>query len=437
MKRFTIWNGMLVLLLAAIVSSAAGLRGGSQEAGDAEDPLDALIDKTNELEAFAATYRLVGPDKEMTLRLLYSATLGAVVHMEDDEGSMMHSAALDGTIYAQVRGEDGEPFGQAIQMKRVIAAIAPLRENECREFPGFEESEDDRRNIGEGAFFQLRFSAAENETINGNYTVGYEEHREFLCYWLPWLQEAQPLPGEDESLLRYETDDGLLAELSAETGFLQRVWRKDIGPDVRAMILESLDLDPELADDEFDPPEALIGSAGEVSDWEQRLTAQMIEGYRASLYAFLDTHLASGELEWNEDTRDRCTRVFQPYVELVYAESMAVFREALEANLTEWASRLQAHAEEIRGEEGAAERIRENANDCWEAVEQQLEASRQIIEKLELPLAEEEWSDLATMVLELERAVQRSLFDELAGDPIRAHHGKLVEEILESLEDTP
>lgn len=436
MKRFTIWNGMLVLLLAAIVSSAAGLRGGLQEADD-EDPLDALIDKTNELEAFAATYRLVGPDKVMTLRLLYSAPLGAVVHLEDDEGSLMHSAALDGTIYAQVRGADGEEFGQAIQMKRVFAAIAPLRGNACREFPGFEESEDDRRDIGEGAFFQLRFNAAEGETIDGNYTVGYEEHRESLCCWLPWLQDAQPLPCEDESLLRYETDDGLLAELSADTGFLQRVWRKDIGPDVRSMTLESLDLDPELADEEFDPPEALVGSEGEASDWEQRLTAQMTEIYRASLYVFLDTHLASVALEWNEETRNRCTRVFQPYVELVYAASMSVFRERLEASLTEWASRVQAYAEEIRGEEGAAERIRENADKCWESVDRQLETSRQIIEKLVLPLAEEEWSDFAMKVLELERAVQRSLFDELAGDPLRAHHEQLVEDILESLEGAP
>jgi hypothetical protein len=391
---------------------AALLAGGQEPADELEESPEEVLDQLAELvegyEAFSLVYSLYAEGElMMEMELVYRAPDSAVLQMKTPEMSTTNWI-VEGVWAMQLDGPDGLFFG-TVDVNDVLAQSRDVRLalheafSEGETFPEtplpiFHIHPGDHDADGQPTFtvnfaFETRRKAF--FCWNGEHRDRYEE------ITLEPGHVVLHAPGEDNVLkiARYQSAGFLeLASGQGKKGLVRlRLDGLEMEADEERLTIPSK---PEGAQD---LPEGMLGGfemLGSLAFW------------RRSIYA-VSRNLDRGEIEWDDDTRERLAEVFT-----------VLHRHKLPGHYEEW---VQGQNERVR-EFAAwiAERIDDPDLDRAELTEKVAtykarltefcaQATDAYLQSLTLPVEDDEWGP---PFQELEQGVVRDLFAETITDPL-------------------
>jgi hypothetical protein len=291
-------------------------------AGSPQDPaheptllerIDALIAKTNGYEHFVARYRLHSKTgEEGELRLCYRAPDWAKVEskMKDSVGEF---AMLDGTLNLRMHTPEGKSLWAILpDMRWGMSELEELRSRMQAALPDRFHGED--LPSGSGVLFSFSLDETPPAGKDGlNFNLSFSVGPTPRFSWLAQARSGRKqidLRAEDPDLIGYSPSPSVRILISAESGLVQRVERREGDQRVAVLTLESLDLStaPERAEFELPPAEAAAQDVSE--DARRSMGSGVVQQTRSFLYQALQKMSADGRLRWDEQTREKLRALF-------------------------------------------------------------------------------------------------------------------------------
>lgn len=376
----------------------------------ADDPsptqdIDELIERTNHLESFRATYLMHSSDGEETrVYWTYLADGQARVRMEQDDQLSDVVWFDDGVMTVAVKDKPGKQRMVGADVGAMILEYSSMQDALDRHFPMTDPVPYEPQ-----LEFQLNLDAESNRT---DFSISLSDRRRAMCNWLALRRGDEPIEQDDPLLLVF--DDGTARyEISATSGFIEKGFI-GAGDERRlAMELLELELDVDLPAKEFDAPKWTFQSEQEELGFRGMVSAQLMDSTRTTLYRRLRILDEDGELDWDDEGPDGLAEVLHElFVAAIVAPNEAYFGE-LETQLEEMAEQVGIWADEHREEPGFAEAltasIRANRADLQAHVEGMIESR---VEGLRLPRGVHVAPEFAEELLDLEREALRSAMQE-------------------------
>jgi hypothetical protein len=297
---------------AALVLLAPGSR------QDADNVVDALIERTNGLKSFVANYRILGRSNDAeprditgNLRLVYRAPEDLLVEFET-EGMRLRSAIAGGIMSVLVEKEGG-PFkhGEA----ELGASGAEPRERIARVFhENFPALGDVGAAPSPEVFVRFQVKpATDSERPMFHLDAGTGRGDEPLLNWLGQLKESGAALAAEGDLLVWDAAEGIRMWLQKGSGFIERIDATYRGKTKRGLELVDLVLDCEIEDALFRSPE-VDPSAEDISEsvglaWE----IPNLMTTCGLVYRKIREGVEGGTLEWTGEARARLGKVLQAY----------------------------------------------------------------------------------------------------------------------------
>lgn len=305
-SRSVIGGGAIVLALNLAVSR------GAQEVAPEKRPdpslFDGLIQKTNDLEAFVAIYRIriQGAEREKRMQIAYRAPGELRLEMGDIGTFQIRNGIMEVRSFPP---GGSETFARspvnALMSERRDRLIEALR----TELPI---SKQDWPNVPDcGVSLSLEITPGESEDREDFHFQGmYTCPRRALLGWLGAWRTRTDLRFESDDHFVLRTAAGATLRVSTTTGFIDTVERVRDG-ETFGFKLESFDRHPRFSAESFEPLTAAEG-AKDVSD---ALSAQMqtwaTQSMRSELLVWLSRHIADKSIAWEVDERLRVRRVLE------------------------------------------------------------------------------------------------------------------------------
>ncbi len=419
------------MLAVALLLVQEGMREDPRDAHAAEDPravLEALIERTNALGSFRATYKIEEPGREeATVLFLYSAPHRLRMDKSGPgAGEQMRMVAVDGRLCTV----------GSTATEELIYALADMRPLDPSELPAFRVldrlfPEIHGHHLGPGPAVEFSWKlSSETNKVDLTLSLAWSVHpRHVLLGWLSTLKgQPELLELEDELLM--QSHERHRASVSRSSGFLEALDLVAADGAVMTLRLERLEIDPEFDPSLFEIPDRPEGARDQSAQLEQVLS-RMLHPSHVRRYCFLrmDRQLADGSREWNERTREDCQAVLQAVHEAPLLEQAGHYRGEMKKHL----DRLCTWIANDRARQVPPEQMREKVREQRLKVEEQLEAiraqwqSQLALSPLELARSERAWD-----LRELEQRVVAELLEEKIRRPILDDFDERTEESLGS-----
>lgn len=400
-------------VLPALGAIALTLGASFQDEGDrdVDELLDELIEQTNQLESFRATY--VNGGGETVFELFYEAPDRARIRLTlGEEDEVVEWFLVEGVLCMrqgdeQVRGDVGpsmtayNPLREALQ--ETFPVMPPLEPIEV--FP-----------VG----IQL-WIGPDAETGKARMQTSVNMRRGINpCAWLQSLKDSPESPWiEGDEILCTPADD-IRVRASVSSGFLTLLEYEDLEGKARVLRLENLELDGELPADTFELPDPTVTNTEEAFT-DRQWKDQAFHQARAMTYNTIARSLE--EEEGDADDSDLVS-VF----ELLYEIYLEEYPEVLEGYLSQ-VERLGDWLVEQDASEKSAEDLRGMAGtQHWlDQLEQAFDQLRESYDGHEVPPLEVEVPG-ADVLMDIERAAAITTNERVVFDPVL----EAVDELLES-----
>jgi len=298
----------LLLLPATLLLVASGGQ-------DSAKLVDGMIERSNALKSFVATYTVHGRSKEGaheeyegSMRLVYRAPESLVVEVAtgaihgrsviaggrmavyvEKDGRSQRGVAEESTASAEANERIGRVFHE--QLAALGRVEAPT---------------------GLGVFVRFRFKAGtDSERPEFQIEAGTGRGDGALLGWLESMKRSEAKPSSDGKSVVWDAVPGIRVTLQEATGFIDTVVSTYQGETKTVLELEDLVLDPKIEDAEFRSPEA-DPKAEDISEGISRTMAIMpLIAMRGAIHNKIRAAVESGALEWTAEDRARLGKVFR------------------------------------------------------------------------------------------------------------------------------
>lgn len=284
-----------------------------QEQGPAaapEDPravLEELIERSNALRSFRATYVLEQPGEPGgTIELAYLAPDRMRIDVREDAEASMR-LVLSGSELCMAEVKPGEsPQHGRVDLRSVgperTAALAALEWS----FPS-----PRRDRLGAGPELLLHWHLdEETDKVDFSASIGWAPRRSSVLGWFEHIEEEGALAVDGTHLV--QVHPRYRARFSRETSFLEELRGERSDGKTFTVRLESLELDPELTAEAFAFPERPDG-ARDLS--EQMLQVQLdsvaLPIVRRKLLGRIDRMLHAGHIRWSTSVTNELERALR------------------------------------------------------------------------------------------------------------------------------
>lgn len=362
--------------MLALVLAGLALRAPLQERPaepSTRERIAALIESANALDSFRARYELEKNGAiEAEFVLAYAAPGRGLLAVERGDGEAEARAetwVVDGVM--SVRVDDGKGGGGSgdVDLSEPSESIAAASELLTERFPPAEPG------IGPGPIFIMSWGVnAETDKTDFDLKLAYERgDRPALLGWLVRLhREADELTLVDGRYV-LEPDPRIHVEISAETGFVERIDLVGQDGTSASVLLRELEVGAVPLGESFEPDPLAADAPDVFAEGAERMRGHPRD-FRRSAFGRIDAMLERGEREWDErtraDWRDVLEALHRPFVR----SSFAGWRERSDARSRDFAGRLAQELEVAEGDEAVA-RLREVAANWRGALEANLASS--------------------------------------------------------------
>lgn len=391
-----------------LLGCAAAAAQDSPVASDANQILEQLTKATSDPKPFRARYQSEGMGDDMSVLFEYQSE--GRLHMLAESGAGRAESWIDGSVFTLLGTSPQGSVWASVDWADPDIVLPDWFDLLESRFPW----------TGEWARYRafMIFSWALNEQtdkVDFNVSVGCGRGPETCLFG--WLRELQ----EDATLLRV-TEDALIqdhprfrATVSRSTGFLDELMIVSKTGEKAYIRLASLEMDVELEDSAFVPPQR-PESAEDISEgWAQSLFIAELSDPRRTTFSRVNRLLAQGELDWTtrawDDLEAVLRDVHQPQVQSVADDANPKVRTSIEAFFEELRQRVS------KGETRAA---LEPEIKAWRAdLERSLEEGMdELYERCAPPLEEADSSTVRDDLLSIEAYALTKLGRELLRQPI-------------------
>ena len=284
-----------------------------------QDPrglVDAMIERSNGLKSFAATYRVRFRTKDAqpreldgSLRVVYRAPEALSVEFVQGEDSS-RTVVANGRMSAELR-KGGELVQRGVTDRGIT--ISPGRARVGRAFhEEFPDLGDVAGSAGPEVFLRFRVQP-------GTPTVRPEFHVEAgtgrgsgpLLSWLDAAKRSKKdLVLEGESVV-WEPFDGARIFMRKDTGIIERVVVTYAGETKTPLELAEVKVDDPVEDAAFSLPDAAPGTKDVSEAMGRSLENGRFMAVRALVHRKIRESVEAGALEWTGDARAHARKVFQ------------------------------------------------------------------------------------------------------------------------------
>jgi hypothetical protein len=283
---------------------------------DSQALVHALIERTNGLESFVASYRVRGRsqdaerrEEEGTLRLVYQAPDQLMVDFEVGEYGL-HTVIADGMFCLDNR-KDGRSVqrGAAEIVSAFSEAHVRIAGTFHQQLPSLVEIAGTK---GAEVFVQVSWKPGnDSERPQFSIQAGPGRGEGALLSWLDQLMRSSVPPSVEDSSLVWNADEGIRVTIGKNSGFLEELVITYKGESRTVLELIQLSVDGPVEDAEFQFP-AIDSSVEDISNsLAVSITVGQVTGLRSLIYRRIRDGVASGSLEWTSDLRIRSGEVFR------------------------------------------------------------------------------------------------------------------------------
>jgi hypothetical protein len=379
--------------------------------------LDGLIQKTNDLRAFVAVYRVHVP--EQTGDLSIRITFRAPDEMKCELPGHAFMCAREGSLDVQTPSSDGKsmvasvPFDEQIQGRWTRFTDVLHAE--------FSEATDDwTATMSSGALIDMRITPdGEGAKENFQFQVDYVCFRTAVLGWLEMFKRWTGTQTEDEEHIVFRTSRGSEVSLSKRTGFIDSI-RKQKKEGVSTIELETLDLDPKLDAHSFDVPEPPAGATDASAQFSASLQLAATLALRRELFAWASRHVSDKKIEWNAEARAH----FRRALAALHADGIALEMEPWISETKKWIESTGAWLHEryaglSKTDDAARGELEAKAQEARDKLAGRLErASTGRVSNLNIDATVVPDPTLRSSLLELERAAVETTFEHSLQSPL-------------------
>jgi hypothetical protein len=276
--------------------------------------LDAMIERSNGLKSFVATYRLLLRTKEAeprdvegSLRLVYRAPEALAVEIVvGEDGS--RSVVANGRMSMEVR-----KAGEVVQRGETDRGVS-IWPAHARIERAFHEEFPDLGDVAGMAGVFLQFSVEPGTATvrpEFNLQAGFGRGNRPLLGWLVAATRSKVELAPEGDVVVWEPFDGARISMRKDTGFIEKVVVTYLGETKTRLELEDLAVDGDVADEAFSSPE-VDPSAKDISEAMGRsLENGRFMAVQALVHRNIRESVEAGTLEWTSDARAHARKVFQ------------------------------------------------------------------------------------------------------------------------------
>jgi hypothetical protein len=411
----------------------------AQQASDpgATDPralVQGLIERSTGLEGFRARYSMSrGEEVEVDFELLYAAPdhMRLTIHRSGDGDDEQVRTWVNGLkLSLRAVGAEGATATGDIDFAVLPEPAGSVLRTLDERFPLPETA------LGPGAVAALTWDVnPEDDKAEFNLQLSCQrDGRRTALGWLEHLDYLGRTEGswsvEDEHLVWRHPQDRIVARVSRQSGFLERLELIGLDGERRDVDLVELDLAPELEPGLFEVPIAPPGARRLPLDPMQFLGG--LAGVRRTAYARVNGALVKGRRAWDESLREDWERVVAALHTLPFEQRHSDMKGVVEARADVLAKGLRERLEQAPpGDQAVLTELRGIAREWHDELVRSIDGELpRYMEALTAPLGGPEASEHLQQLLQLEREGASGLYDEIVRQPLLAILDGRVREVL-------
>jgi hypothetical protein len=288
---------------------------------------DALIRKTNELEAFVAVYKAKSTETEESLRIVYRAP-GELQF----SGLGLQMTARDGVMTVRTPSSWAQGEWQSIVDRR-SAVLSGVIETE------FGKSRETWiQQFDCGPVLQMELPVVdEGKHDRFKFNVNYMCPRGDLLQWIETFEQSEDVIADGDERRVMKTPRGSAVTLSMRTGFIESMIRNDDRGSA-SIVLEALDLHPKFDEKTFEPATRPQGVEDKSAAMATQLGQVITQTLAKRVGVWISDRVKAGAFEWNPDTRARVERV----LERLFGEAITSETEPWQTTTKDWIAQAAA-----------------------------------------------------------------------------------------------